>query len=295
MHVAVLLSVVLLSVPHPLGSLDRARQDRNPEQYTRERASMVNRTASAPWHLRCPCPRCDAQSATAPVRSRVRATACVSRSSAAYRPRSDDLAAVYRGPYDRRAWRRSDAQSSGDRQRERLSGSRSRILRARCTASRSCRNWPGEHPRCSTRWVTRTFTFVKAPDTPAGRSTRRSTELSSTAAPEKVPHTLVDQLANEGRLVIPVGDERAVADAHREDDRGGDPSAHDSGSFRAAHTRTVNAGVVAAAARRNVLPDSNCARQQLPSAIEFATDLSWQRPLLTVATATPSGWQVGVG
>jgi len=82
MRIGFLLSVVLLSVPLPVGSLHQARRDTDIEQYTRERASMVAEQLRQ-RHLRCPCPRCDAQSATAPVRSRIRAAACVCRSSAA--------------------------------------------------------------------------------------------------------------------------------------------------------------------------------------------------------------------
>ena len=41
MRIGFLLSVVLLSVPLPVGSLHQARRDTDIEQYTRERASMV--------------------------------------------------------------------------------------------------------------------------------------------------------------------------------------------------------------------------------------------------------------
>jgi protein-L-isoaspartate(D-aspartate) O-methyltransferase len=205
MRVAVLLSVVLLSVPHPLGSLDRARQDRNPAQYTRERVSMVTEQLqqrgisdarvldvmrTVPRHLFVP--------------ESVRPLAYADRPLPIGRGQTISQPFIVAYMTDALGVARTHRVleiGTG-------SGYQAAVLAHLAREVYSVEIVPELARRASALLDSLGYSnvYIREGDGYAGWSEHAPFDrIIVTAAPEQVPQTLVDQLANEGRLVIPLG------------------------------------------------------------------------------------------
>ena len=205
MRVAVLLSVVLLSLPHPLGSLDRARQDRNPEQYTRERASMVTEQLrhrgisdarvldvmrTVPRHLFVP--------------ESVRPLAYADRPLPIGRGQTISQPFIVAYMTDALGVARTHRVleiGTG-------SGYQAAVLTHLAREVYTVEIVPELARRASALLDSLGYSnvYIREGDGYAGWPEHAPFDrIIVTAAPEQVPQTLIDQLANEGRLVIPVG------------------------------------------------------------------------------------------
>jgi protein-L-isoaspartate(D-aspartate) O-methyltransferase len=205
MRVAVLLSVVLLSVPHPLGSLDRARQDRNPAQYTRERVSMVTEQLqqrgisdarvldvmrTVPRHLFVP--------------ESVRPLAYADRPLPIGRGQTISQPFIVAYMTDALGVARTHRVleiGTG-------SGYQAAVLAHLAREVYSVEIVPELARRASALLDSLGYSnvYIREGDGYAGWPEHAPFDrIIVTAAPEQVPQTLVDQLANEGRLVIPLG------------------------------------------------------------------------------------------
>ena len=127
--------------------------------------------------------------------------ACV-RQPACRLATTDDLAALHRGLHERGPRAATDGSSARNRDEVGLRRRSSELAGDVPTRSRSCPSWPNARARDAAG-----YRNVRAPrqriSRLAGSRTVRS--IIVTAAPEKIPQALVDQLAVGGIMVIPVG------------------------------------------------------------------------------------------
>ena len=114
---------------------------------------------------------------------------------------------VHRGLHDRVTRPAGDRSSPGNRYRQRIPGGGAQSARQGCLLHRN-RGAARESARNkrSSGWVTRMSTSRLATAIKAGRNTPPSTRSSSPAPPKNVPQPLVDQLAESGVMVVPVGE-----------------------------------------------------------------------------------------
>jgi protein-L-isoaspartate(D-aspartate) O-methyltransferase len=205
MRIGVLLSVVLLSVPLPVGSLHQARRDTDIEQYTRQRASMVTEQLrqrgisdarvldvmrKVPRHLFVP-------EAVRPL-------------AYADRPLPIGHGQTISQPFIVAYMTDALGVARTHRVLEIGTGSgyQAAVLAHLAREVYSVEIVPELARRASALLDSLGYSnvYIREGDGYAGWSEHAPFDrIIVTAAPEQVPQTLVDQLANEGRLVIPVG------------------------------------------------------------------------------------------
>ena len=205
MRIGFLLSVVLLSVPLPVGSLHQARQDTNIDRYTRERASMVAEQLrqrgisdarvldvmrNVPRHLFVP--------------ESVRSLAYADRPLPIGHGQTISQPFIVAYMTDVLGVARTHRVleiGTG-------SGYQAAVLAQLAREVYSVEIVPELARRASALLDSLGYSnvYIREGDGYAGWSEHAPFDrIIVTAAPEHVPQTLVDQLANEGRLVIPVG------------------------------------------------------------------------------------------
>ena len=102
---------------------------------------------------------------------------------------------------------------AGGRYRIRLPGGGPRPVRVRAsTRSKSCGRWARGRAACWPSWVIATSTCASATATRDGPTPAPFDAIVVTAAPDHVPQPLVDQLAPNGKMVIPVGSHHGIQD-----------------------------------------------------------------------------------
>jgi protein-L-isoaspartate(D-aspartate) O-methyltransferase len=205
MRIGFLLSVVLLSLPLPVGSLHQARRDTDIEQYTRERASMVAE------QLR---PRGISDARVLDVMRKVPRHLFVPESvrplAYADRPLPIGHGQTISQPFIVAYMTDALGVARTHRVLEVGTGSgyQAAVLAHLAREVYSVEIVPELARRASALLDSLGYSnvYVREGDGYAGWPERAPFDrIIVTAAPDQVPRGLVDQLANEGRMVIPVG------------------------------------------------------------------------------------------
>jgi protein-L-isoaspartate(D-aspartate) O-methyltransferase len=205
MRVAVLLSVVLLSGSHPLGSLHQARQEQDIERYTRERVSMVTAQLQQ---------RGISNARVLDVMRKVPRHLFVPESvrplAYADRPLPIGHGQTISQPFIVAYMTDALGVARTHRVLEIGTGSgyQAAVLADLAREVYSVEIVPELARRASALLESLGYSnvYIREGDGYAGWSEHAPFDrIIVTAAPDQVPEPLVDQLANEGRLIIPVG------------------------------------------------------------------------------------------
>ena len=179
------------------------------------------RPARPPRDQGWPCARCDGDGPTPSLRRPGAGRTRLRRPPAGHRLWPDDLAALHGGARHGAGGAAADGSRAGGRCRQRLPGRRAgRGSPPRCTPSRSSPRWPQRARHALAELGVHNVT-IDSFDGGGGWPEHAPYDviIVSAGAP-RIPPLLVEELADGGRLVIPVGgtEEQELAIVRREGD-----------------------------------------------------------------------------